>query len=408
MKNPLYRLNFTSGTTSALEALGAIMRLGSQKDYIGEYHHVLSQHFGGAAVFSFAAARMALFAILKAAGIGQGDEVILQGYTCVVVPKAIMFTGAMPVYVDIKESDYNIDFDDMVSKITDKTRAIVVQYTYGNPCKDIFKVKDVCRSKNILLIEDCAHILGSSFEGHMLGTIGDAAIISTDHTKYISTSVGGAAIINDSRLAENLKQHYQQYQDLKGSTAAKIAVQLLMINILFNKNIFKIGVKIAGYYMSLRLGLTFFMSDYDCDKMPEHYPFPAKLPNVLAYVGLRQMRELEANIEHRKKITKIYQEALLGLISESEICEAPLRFPLAVEERQKYMDALSKILRAEAWFDCLLQGAKEDSLHRFFYRKGMCPKAEKVSKLILNLPTHTKVSEKDAKEIARIMLEVKH
>src|SRR3972149_1771131 len=83
------------------------------------------------AVFFFFKGRVALYALLKAIGIHPGDEVILPGFTCVVVPNAIIYLGGKPVYADIDPKTFNIDTAKIEGKITDNTTAIIAQNTFG-------------------------------------------------------------------------------------------------------------------------------------------------------------------------------------------------------------------------------------------------------------------------------------
>ncbi|HIE26284.1 TPA: hypothetical protein EYP66_03250, partial [Candidatus Poribacteria bacterium] len=85
------------------------------------------------AKLTFFRGRVALYAILKALNIGPGDEVATQAFTCVAVPEGIMASGARPVWVDIEVDGYNMDAEDLRRKLTLRTRAIIVQHTYGIP-----------------------------------------------------------------------------------------------------------------------------------------------------------------------------------------------------------------------------------------------------------------------------------
>jgi len=83
-------------------------------------------------IYTFNSGRSALYVLLKALGIGKGDEVLLQAFTCIAVPNCILWTGATPVYVDI-DNTLNIDPDQVEKNITTKTKAIIIQHTFGNP-----------------------------------------------------------------------------------------------------------------------------------------------------------------------------------------------------------------------------------------------------------------------------------
>ena len=104
--------------------------------------------------------RVALYAILKSLGIGEGDAVVVPGYTCVVVPAAVHFVGAEPVYVDIDPATFNLTLPNVLDVVGDRpVKAIVVQHTYGIPA-DIGPILRWAAEHDVAVIEDCCHALG--------------------------------------------------------------------------------------------------------------------------------------------------------------------------------------------------------------------------------------------------------
>ena len=154
-------------------------------------------------VYPVNSGRSAIYTILKSVGIGQGDEVIIQAYTCNAVPNPILWTGAVPKYTDIDESTLNISIEDLEKKISIKTKAIILQHTLGRP-GPIEETVKIAQKHNLLLIEDCAHSLGAEYKGKKLGTFGDLSIISFGREKVISSLAGGAILINN----ENFSNQY--------------------------------------------------------------------------------------------------------------------------------------------------------------------------------------------------------
>src|SRR5262245_5582390 len=108
--------------------------------------------------FSFWKARVALYALLKALQLEESDEVILPGYTCVVVPNAVRFSGAQPVYADIAKGQYNLDPESVEQRITPRTRALIIQHTYGVPA-EVKALARIAAKHKLVTIEDCAHVL---------------------------------------------------------------------------------------------------------------------------------------------------------------------------------------------------------------------------------------------------------
>lgn len=94
-----------------------------------------TQSNGSAKDMLFFRGRVALFHVLKTLGVGSGDEVVLQAFTCVAVPEAVMATGARPVWVDLAENSVNLDPVDLACKLTPRTKAVIVQHTFGIPAE---------------------------------------------------------------------------------------------------------------------------------------------------------------------------------------------------------------------------------------------------------------------------------
>jgi dTDP-4-amino-4,6-dideoxygalactose transaminase len=137
--------------------------------------------------------------MLEAAGIGAGDEVIVPSFTWVSTANSVMYVGAVPVLADVDPNTYNIDLDDLLSKITPRTRAIIVVHLFGL-CVDIPQIRKVI-SKNILIFEDAACAAGASLGSTPAGGLGDAAAFSFHPRKSITTGEGGMLTTNNSEMA---------------------------------------------------------------------------------------------------------------------------------------------------------------------------------------------------------------
>ena len=136
--------------------------------------------------------------------IKPGDEVILPSYTFVSTANAFALRGAKLVFVDIKKNTLNIDEELIASKITKKTKAVVVVHYAGIAC-EIEKIKKITKKNNIVLIEDAAQAILSKFNDKNLGTFGDFATISFHETKNIHCGEGGALLINNKKYIKRAK-----------------------------------------------------------------------------------------------------------------------------------------------------------------------------------------------------------
>ena len=180
-------ISLTSNTTFFSDCFVALTLLINKSHlqhgkYIKKFEKSFADYLGVSYAYSFFGGRIGLSAILYALNITEGDEIILPGYTCVVVPNAIIYRGARPVYVDIDPSTFNLDPSKIEEKITERTKAIIIQYTYGL-VPNIKPILDIAQKYNLRVIEDCAHALGAEYKGKKLGTFGDAAFFRTSSQK---------------------------------------------------------------------------------------------------------------------------------------------------------------------------------------------------------------------------------
>lgn len=161
------------------------------RSYLGSQNHVLLTHSCTAA--------LEMAALL--ADIQPGDEVIMPSYTFVSTANAFVLRGGIPVFVDIRSDTLNIDENLIEAAITPRTKAIVPVHYAGVAC-EMDTIMDIAQRHKLLVIEDAAQALGSSYRGRKLGTIGDLAAFSFHETKNILSGEGGALAINNPDFAE--------------------------------------------------------------------------------------------------------------------------------------------------------------------------------------------------------------
>ena len=135
------------------------------------------------------------------AGVGPGDEVIMPSYTFVSTANAFVLRGATPVFVDIRPDTLNMDETKIEAAITPRTRVILPVHYAGVGCEMDF-IMEIAGRHNILVIEDAAQGILSTYKGRPLGSIGHMAALSFHETKNIISGEGGALLINDSRFVE--------------------------------------------------------------------------------------------------------------------------------------------------------------------------------------------------------------
>jgi perosamine synthetase len=133
-------IRFISGTITYIECLLILYYLTFKRTsivdgpHIRQYEKKFSEYIGVRHAFSFGAGRMAFYSLLKAFSVKNGDEIILPGYTCVVVPAAVVYCGARPVYIDINPDTLCMDVNKIEEKITPRTKVIYAQHTFASFC----------------------------------------------------------------------------------------------------------------------------------------------------------------------------------------------------------------------------------------------------------------------------------
>lgn len=403
LRKTIRETHFISGNTSWKECFIILQSLLTGKDiingkYIKKYEKEFSKYIGVKYACSFGAGRMAFYSILKAMGIEKGDEVILPGYTCVVVPNAINYCGAKPVYVDIDLKTLNIDVNKIVEKITPRTKVLYAQHT-GNSFCDMDALTRIARKYNLKVIEDCSHTLGAEYAGKKVGTFGDAAYFTTEQSKIISTGMGGMAVTDDEIIAKKIKEIQDKSEFYEINIIKKIALQIVLYNILYHPQIHFIG----KYVVNMLNKRHFFIESTTKDEMEGKRPqkYPVRLSNIQAKVGLNQLRNIEHNLEHRRKIASIYRDLLNGFNYEipenTDIFFKPsyIRYWFLVDNKimMKKLFQDNGIELGE-WFNSPIH-PDGSTLENVCYEMGTCPIAEYVAKHNTNLPTHLKIKQKD-------------
>jgi dTDP-4-amino-4,6-dideoxygalactose transaminase len=134
------------------------------------------------------------------AEIGPGDEVVMPSFTFVSCANAVALRGATPVFVDVRADTLNIDPAAVAAAITDKTRALIVVHYAGIPC-DMTAIAALAGRHGLIVIEDAAQAMLSSYDGRPAGTLGHLGVFSFHETKNVMSGEGGALIVNDSRFS---------------------------------------------------------------------------------------------------------------------------------------------------------------------------------------------------------------
>ncbi len=234
-----------------------------------------------------------------ALGVAPGDEVIVPNYTMVATPNSIKMIGARPVFVDVETETLCLDYEKVLLSVTKKTKAIILVSANGRyPKKDISFFFELCKEKNIALIEDSAQSLGSFYpDGRHIGRAGMIGSFSFSAPKIISTGQGGALITDSDELNEKLRK-------LKDFGRAS-----------------------GGNDVHDTIG------------------FNSKFTELQACIGIEQMKKLNQRINRKKEIWKVYYKNLedcshVKMFDHNLKNTSPWFIDILTEKREKLIEFL--------------------------------------------------------------------
>lgn len=380
--------------------------------------------------FSFNSGRSAFLAILNSLEIKENDEVLLQAFTCNAAVNPILNLKAKPIFVDIDDT-LNLDPEDLKKKITSRSKAILVQHTFGWPAQ-IQEISKIAKENDLFLIEDCAHALGASilqtqFTWRKVGTLGDAAFFSFGRDKIISSVFGGMAVTGDEVIAQKIGK----FQERLSYPSNFWLFQQLLHPILTHALVLPaygldatFGTIVLGGLHKLSILSKAVYKEEKKGEFCRH--FPRRLPDALSYLALNQFRKLERFNKHRKEIANFYQNKLTKLQStfhgdSSKQENSKLILPLAKSQQGRTPVFMRYPILTKFDTDEILKAARKRKIYlddgwraspivpldtdidKMQYQRGSCPRAEKVAQNIVNLPTHINVNLEDAQKIVNFL-----
>jgi perosamine synthetase len=368
-------------------------------------------------VFTFWKGRVALYGALKALGVGPGDSVIVPGYTCAMVPGAVLFLGARPIYADIDPRTYSPSLgaysDAFEANPQARMKALILQHTYGIP-GDALQIAAWARAQGMAVIEDCAHSVGTRYcddrgAWQDVGSAGDVAIFSSQWSKPISTGLGGWAVTRNKNLAGRIALFHDE-------ECAKPSIR--EISLLAGQLIGRFVVSSpSSYWMAAemfrrlaRLGIFIGTNDggeFE-GKMPERY---AKKMSGLQEWLLKKRMASTALIVRRKNLKRVYDDTLRAagippLHFADYADPVLLRYPVRVRNKAQVISR-AQLRRIELgdWFNHPLH-PREANAEAFGYRPGICPEGERAAEEVVNLPLTGRTTEKTARKAVEFLRQV--
>jgi len=339
--------------------------------------------------------RVGLYALLKAMEIGPSDQVAIQAFTCIAVPEAVMATRASPLYIDIEDNGFNMSADDLASKVTPQTRAIVVQHTFGIPA-DMECIIKIATAHGIPIIEDCCHTLASKYKGKDVGLFGVGNFYSYEWGKPLVAGVGGSIRVNDEYLAEIIRADYNNYNLPDIVTQIKIEVQYRAFSLLY-RPFWYWPVRSVFHWLG-DIGLI--KGNYNpVDEIADDFSRRMS-PGVKKRLILK-MKNLENQTQHIRWVCKQYSDQIDSTtIShpalQSEVDAIFARYPLlSINKQDLLLKARKANVELAEWYATPVHPLLGKDLEKVQYKAGSCPNAEQRCLEVVTLPTHQMVTQRD-------------
>jgi perosamine synthetase len=238
--------------------------ISSEGPFVKKFEDFFAKKVGRKYGVSVCNGSVALDLAVISLGIGKGDEVIMPTFTIISCAAAILRSGATPVLIDADPYDWNMDVTQIESKITDKTKAIMVVHIYGLPV-NMNVVREIANKYKLKIIEDAAEMHGQTFQGIPCGSFGEVSVFSFYPNKHITTGEGGMIVTDNIEI-------FKKLQSLR--------------NLCFLPE---------KRFVHEELGWNY------------------RFTNIQAALGLAQLEKLDEFVIRKREIGKLYQELLCDI-----------------------------------------------------------------------------------------------
>ena len=320
----------------------------------------------------------ALHIACLSAGVGEGDEVITTPITFAASANCALYCGAKPVFADINEETYNLDPDEAEKKVTSKTKAIIpVDYT--GQAAELKRFRQIADKHNLVFIEDAAHSIGTVYDGKNVGSIADMTTFSFHPVKTVTGGEGGAVLTNN-------EEYYKKLLLFRAHGITR------------DPSMMERESDGPWYYEQVALSTNYRMTDMQ-----------AALINS-------QLNKLKRFSDRRKEIVSKYNEAFSKMpevFVQKEIPESDstrhlyilrIKPEMLSIDRAKFFEAMS----AEG-IGCnvhYIPVYRHPYYEHLGYKKGLCPKAEKLYSEIMSIPLYPAMTDKDVDDVIEAVTKI--
>ena len=345
----------------------------------GEYEHGVeveaferefAEYLGMSHAITTGSCHDAMYRGLLALGVSSGHEVITTANTDIACTVAIRRTGATVVFADIDKRTHNLDPDDLIARITPRTRAILAIHMYGHPA-DMTSISRIAREHDLLVVEDAAIAVGATFEGKLAGTIGDIGCFSHAPSKILSNcGDGGTLVTRDEDLADRVRHQFIYWQLRASRTTVS-------------------GIQMSKGFEIIEEGMH------------------GRLVEISAAILRAKLQHLDEWVTSRRRIAEIYSERMSGLdivLPEEvgDITHAYRNFVVRVQHRDQVRRRL-----AECGIETGMHYTPPLHLQPVYaslgYRAGDLPVTERVAEELFTLPIYPHLREEQVDWICEAM-----
>lgn len=246
----------------------------AQGPRVAEFEARFAEHVGAAAAVAVSSCTTGLHLLLHAHGIGAGDEVVVPSLSFIASSNAPRYVGARPVFADVERTTLNMTAASIEAVLTPHTSAVIAVHQIGMPL-DLDPIRKLCDARDVLLIEDAACAIGSTYKGTLVGSGPNDAAFSFHPRKVLTTGEGGMITTNDPAFATRLRRLRQHAMSVSAHERHEADAPV-----------------IEAYP---ELGFNFRMTD------------------IQAAIGLVQLAKLEAMVERRRELATAYTERLAAI-----------------------------------------------------------------------------------------------
>jgi perosamine synthetase len=347
--------------------------------------------------------RVALAAILRALGVGRGDRVVLQAYTCVAVPEAIQAVGAVPVYADIDES-LTMAPGALEAALAHGARAVIVQHTFGLPA-DMARLMPIASGFGVPVIEDCCHTLTTSIGDRMVGTFGAAAFTSFETGKPVVAGLGGAAWSTDPALAARLRQAADAMAAPSAAVEARIGLMRLAHRLLYRPSTYWWVRDAQRLAVAAGVSVGNYRAVNADDPGVEYRMTMGAARRRLAARLLERDADTRAREALAVRYAALFERLGLGTPPVPAGARPVLvRQPVLVADKPALL-ARARRMRVEiaAWYQTPVHPLPPGGSAMVGYRAGMAPVAEAMTQCVVTLPVSRLVTPRYLERLEQVL-----